>query len=211
MVGLYILAFGLLTPRPASATSIVVNGDFETGTFAGWTTQPEQVGVSVFGVSASHVHAGLYAAFFAGEAAGFDEGDTIFQTLPTTAGQTYLVDLWLEMDIAPPFCPVVSTANNCDAEGFRAYWNGVPILTLASLSQFNYREYTFLLTATGPSSTIRFTASNTPGFWRLDDVSVTATPEPTSLLLLGSGVLTALRWRGRRADRVRRATLREQS
>ncbi|PYJ78422.1 MAG: hypothetical protein DME69_08550 [Verrucomicrobia bacterium] len=45
------LAIGLLlvaTARPTSA-NLIVNGDFETGTFAGWTTTPAPVG-SNFGV-----------------------------------------------------------------------------------------------------------------------------------------------------------------
>jgi hypothetical protein len=39
----------LATARPASA-NLIVNGDFETGTFAGWTTTPALSG-SNFGVT----------------------------------------------------------------------------------------------------------------------------------------------------------------
>jgi hypothetical protein len=50
-IGRCLLAIGLLlvaTARPTSA-NLIVNGDFETGTFAGWTTTPAPVG-SDFGV-----------------------------------------------------------------------------------------------------------------------------------------------------------------
>ena len=49
-----LLAIGLLlvaTARPTSA-NLIINGDFETGTFVGWTTTPAGTG-SNFGVNAN--------------------------------------------------------------------------------------------------------------------------------------------------------------
>jgi hypothetical protein len=89
--------------------------------------------------------------------------------------------------------------NNADDE-FQAFFDstsGTPLLQiLNSSAPQGYTEYSYEVTATG-SDSITFTATNGPNYFYLDDVSVvddgsstpSPVPEPSSLILAGSGML----------------------
>jgi len=69
-----------------------------------------------------------------------------------------------------------------------------------------FQGFTFQFTATGPTTTIQFmaTGNNSPPEWTygpaIDSVSVTATPEPSTLALLVAGAISLLvcAWRRRK-------------
>jgi hypothetical protein len=197
------LALALLTvaARSAMAASIVLNGGFETGTLAGWTATPSS-STSLFGVNSDSSNYGAYSAFFGGVNTGGGDEDTISQSFATIPGQSYVVDFWLafEMTSFPP-CDPFST---CIENDFSAFWNGAPLLSILSASEFPFTKYTFLLSATGGTSTISF-AGAALGFreYRLDDVSVSEVPEPASLTLLVTGLAVWLGGRYRRSRRNR--------
>jgi hypothetical protein len=56
------------------------------------------------------------------------------------------------------------SGSNCLFEDISAYWNGATVLFEQSEPPFGYREYTFLVTATGSTSTVGFKGANEPGF-----------------------------------------------
>jgi PEP-CTERM motif len=69
--------------------------------------------------------------------------------------------------------------------------NGTALVTLDD-TVANWTEYTFSFTGTG-SDQLTIGAQTNPSEWYVDDVVVTGalpTPEPASLLLLGSGILS---------------------
>lgn len=96
------LAMGILlvaTARPAFA-NLIVNGDFETGTFAGWTTTPAPVG-SDFGVGPVPPPHDTLGAFFGAFDADFD---SISQTFVTTPGAFYDLSFFYQIGdlVVPP-------------------------------------------------------------------------------------------------------------
>jgi hypothetical protein len=166
-----------------SAGSLVVNGGFETGDFTGWT----QGGNTGFmGVSDEFAYSGDYGAYFGAE--GSD--GSLSQTLTTVVGTSYTLSFWLEND-------------GSGTNDFSVSWDGYTLLpNWTDADSFGYTEYTFSgLIGTG-SDTLTFTARNDPGFYGLDDVSVStgsAIPEPATLGLIGAALagLGLLRKRSR--------------
>jgi len=175
LVLLMALTLTVTLPGLAAGANLVVNGDFETGDFTGWTTEAAPSG-SLFGVSSTDPHSGSYAAYFGGVTAG--NYDVIYQLLSTNPGTQYVEDYWL----ANPYggTPSDFLAWNPDIPGWVDVANNP--------SAFGYTNYSFDFTGTG-ADYVAFAAYQVPSFFYLDDVSVTAVPEPATMLLLGSGLI----------------------
>ena len=146
-----------------SSSNIIANGNFATGNFTDWT-----LGGNYTNANGAEIHietnaqgASTYAACL--DSVGSD--GTLSQTIATTAGQTYTVSFWLEMQ-------------DGGANNFSALWNGQALLSLANVLNWSgYTEYTYVVTATSSTSTLEFSAAGSP--WFVDNVSLTATvPAP---------------------------------
>ena len=174
-MGLWLVCFG---DRAALAENLVLNPGFETGDFTDWTTRIQNAYAS--GVGRSNAHSGQYEAVF-GEIGIYD---TIQQTLPTVAGQAYLLSFWLESYPA-------------GGGSMQPYWNGVQLDDIHSYFSDSYQLYTYAVVASGPATTLLFAGYNAPGIDLLDDISVVAAPEPATgelgLLALAVCCLVGLR------------------
>jgi len=172
------LALFALTTLPAHAD--VVNGGFETGSLSGWTQTGDP---SFSGVDPFAARTGAYGAFFGPEQVG-----GISQSFATIAATSYRVSFSL------------SLADSAQPSSFSWSWNGVSQSpSFNNAAGFAYTDFSSVVAATGATSTIAFNFRNPQSFWLLDNVSVTAIPEPETyaLMLAGLGALGAFARRRR--------------
>ena len=162
---------------PAGASAGVVNGGFETGDFTGWTLT-NNIGPN--GVDSGSPHSGTYEAFF-GQATA-DGLVSLSQDVATTPGASYTFSFWVMAEAGSEFSGA--------PDEFKASFGGTVLLDLVNVAAFPYTEYTYTVTASSPSSEVRFDVANDASFFDLDDVSLSAiaVPEPGSFILLVIGV-----------------------
>jgi hypothetical protein len=183
---LCIVAAWLTFTGSAHAVNLVSNGGFETGDFTGWTLQGTQS--TLFNVADVLSHSGTYSMFFAELEA---DDDQIQQTVPTTIGQQYSLEFWL----------LNSTDGNLGLgdDGLKVIWEGNTVFDLKPIDAplGVWTPYSLPLTATGNGSNLRIGGFDVPFAIYLDDISLTAVPEPGSVALATLSAIGFFAWRRR--------------
>jgi hypothetical protein len=163
----------IATARPSSA-NLIINGDFETGNFNGWTVIPAPPGETNITVGNTFLGEGPDHTLVARFGATGTTFDRISQTFATTPGAFYTLTFFYQ----------VGFTSQQAFNGFDVLWNGNSI-DPSLFPQFDVNPgfitpaaENFILQATGTMTTLEFDGRNAPWFDYLDDVSVTAAPCP---------------------------------
>jgi hypothetical protein len=180
---LLIIAVFASAALAARAQNLVNNPGFETGDFTGWTQFGDTTfnGVGTSSPDGTPPHSGNFLAFFG------PVGDTggITQTLTAPAG-TFNVDFYL------------AAGGGGAGDFFSASLGGTTFYTLNGNGAFSYIHVVMNNIAAGANPVLQFTTENSPSWWDLDDITVTAVPEPGTLGLIalgGLGLIGAFRKR----------------
>ena len=182
------VAVGVPAIRPALAGNLVINGDFTAvGTIFPWSFVAPYSGAS--GVGGGDPPPEGNSFVFAAQS---PVSDTIEQSLSTTPGQSYTIDFLL----AHPSSGTYS---------FSGDFNGTSFISLGpSTGTFAYTDYSITELATSSATTLAFTGSvlGIHGLY-LAKVSVTAAPEPSTMVLAGLAAagLAVMKLRRRRHSR----------
>lgn len=183
------IVLGMLCASTPASAGLIVNGDFETGFFTGWTLDgPSDQNFVDGGFS----HSGDYSAYLSGYT---DRAGSLSQFISTTPGDSYTLSFWF--------------AGTGDASSrFNVYADDRLLLSLSPTSlDLDYQEYHLNFTAISSSTSIKFNFIDNANYLLLDDVDVVpavAVPEPTSRILMGTSLLALAtytwhrRWRSAR-------------
>jgi hypothetical protein len=157
----------------ASATvNLVTNGSFETGDFSGWTQSGTPLSSGVIQHFAGFDPTdGDYQAYFSelGSLGG------ISQSLATVAGGNYSISF----DLA--------NLGGTPSEYFVQFGSTV-LAQEVDPSDFPYTRFSFTVTAASNSSNLSFSIQQDPSWMLLDNISVTAVPEPGEWAMLMTGI-----------------------
>lgn len=173
-IGLAVSGFGpaISVTVPVNSLGLVLNGDFESGDLTDWSSSGD-----AFVDDGTYTMLAPYAGTYFAALGTIGFPGYISQTLPTTAGATYLLSLWLDS-------PDGATPNE-----FSTSWNHQTIFGQSNISAIGWTNLQFVVKATASSTVLRFDFRDDPSYLGLDNVSVVPVPKVVSLSLKGSDLV----------------------
>jgi len=148
-------AGAVLSLAQMGASNLVQNGGFETDSFADWTTSGNVVDCFV-STSPLYAHAGSYGA----ELGPSGSLGYLSQNLPTTAGASYLLSLWLD------------SPNGLAPNEFQVWWNGTNLFDEVNMPETGWTNLQFVVTASGAGTPLELGFLNAPSYFGLDSIAV---------------------------------------
>lgn len=171
-------------PEASAQTNLIRNGGFESG-FSAWDgsyaiydKSPKTVGGSAVGVVVDITHSSV--------------AQTLRQTFPTTPGARYEIQFALRLpdlfEIAPSvWVPVVGDSRG-GGTTISLQWNGATLGTFPVRNREAWNFYRLETVATEAKTQLVFFNPSALAWPFIDEVSVRAVPEPSTLALAGAGV-----------------------
>ncbi len=162
--------------------SIVQNGSFESGDFAGWTSYDGNIFVSSFGGGVAVPSDGVYGAIM--NSGGSTPNAELSQIISTQIGESYL----LAFDYAKAGSGSGTASLQVKVDGFAILLDETINDNTGGLPGA-YENYSFEFTADSSSLSLSFAdlSSGSASFdGVLDNVSIQAIPEPSAAVLMGS-------------------------
>ena len=164
---------------------LVQDGGFEVGDLAYWNLAGSDAGSYDFVDDGSYTgltpHSGTYSAAL-GEYGSLAH---LSQTLPTRAGQPYLLSFWLQS---------ADLGSGTTPNQFIAQWNGSTLTNIVNAGVFDWTNMRYVVVAAGASTVLQFGFRNDPSDFALDDVSVVPITPPSLQTIRESGGTINLAW-----------------
>jgi hypothetical protein len=163
---------------------LVQDGGFEVGDFAYWSLSGDNAAYWTFVDDGTATGITPYDGSFA--ALGQTNGlGYLSQTLPTRAGQPYLLSFWLQS----PDLGYGTTPSQ-----FLVNWNNTTLVNDINLGEFGWTSMQYVVQAAGSSSVLEFGFRDDNSWLALDDVSVVPVPLPAFQSIVRGKGTVSLTW-----------------